>query len=195
MALNQKQKAFISAYLDCWNASEAARLAGYSEKTAGSIGSELLKKPEIAAELERHITERQIKPAEVLERLGAQARSNIGDFFRLSQRWTTSPLPTDEIIDERMGQDPNGNPIREYLTQRVVLDVSVLKDPEKGRLVRKFTDSARSGLSIEMYDAQAAQIALGKALGVLRDNVTVNQEGSLEVVTRVVRKASDDVTS
>jgi len=46
--MNAKQKLFIAEYLKDSNASAAARRAGYSERTAGAIGHELLKKPEIA---------------------------------------------------------------------------------------------------------------------------------------------------
>ena len=49
MALNRRQKAFANYYLKTWNATEAAKQAGYSEKTAASIGYENLRKPEIAA--------------------------------------------------------------------------------------------------------------------------------------------------
>lgn len=45
MALTPKQKKFIEAYSG--NATEAALKAGYSPKTAYSIGQENLKKPEI----------------------------------------------------------------------------------------------------------------------------------------------------
>ena len=47
MALNEKQKAFAEYYAACFNATEAAKKAGYSKKTAYSIGNENLKKPEI----------------------------------------------------------------------------------------------------------------------------------------------------
>lgn len=42
MALNEKQKAFAEYYAACFNAAEAARKAGYSEKTARAIGQRLL---------------------------------------------------------------------------------------------------------------------------------------------------------
>ena len=45
--LNEKQKKFIEEYVICLNATEAAKKAGYSKKTAYSIGQENLKKPEI----------------------------------------------------------------------------------------------------------------------------------------------------
>lgn len=47
--LNPKQQRFVAEYLTDLNATQAAIRAGYSEKTAYSIGAENLKKPEIAA--------------------------------------------------------------------------------------------------------------------------------------------------
>ncbi|RID91195.1 terminase small subunit [Gemmobacter lutimaris] len=49
--LNDKQRAFAKEYLIDLNATQAAIRAGYSERTAGQIGYELLKKPEIQAEI------------------------------------------------------------------------------------------------------------------------------------------------
>lgn len=52
--LNAKQTAFVAAYLGDarGNATEAARIAGYSERTAYSQGHDLLKKPEIQAAIQ-----------------------------------------------------------------------------------------------------------------------------------------------
>ena len=47
--LTPKQERFIAEYLIDLNATQAAIRAGYSEKTAYSIGQENLKKPDIAA--------------------------------------------------------------------------------------------------------------------------------------------------
>lgn len=52
--LTEKQQAFVVEYLKCFNATVAAKKAGYSQKTAYSIGSELLNKPEIAQVIENH---------------------------------------------------------------------------------------------------------------------------------------------
>ena len=46
--LTPKQKAFCQFYAGNGNATESARLAGYSEKTAKEIGAENLTKPNIA---------------------------------------------------------------------------------------------------------------------------------------------------
>lgn len=47
VALTAKQQAFVAEYLIDLNATQAALRAGYSEKTAGAIGNENLKKHEI----------------------------------------------------------------------------------------------------------------------------------------------------
>lgn len=47
--LTAKQSAFVNEYLVDKNATQAAIRAGYSKKTAGSIGDENLQKPEIRA--------------------------------------------------------------------------------------------------------------------------------------------------
>jgi len=53
--LTNKQRAFIDEYLLDFNATRAARKAGYSEKTAYSIGSRLLRKPYIVEEINRRL--------------------------------------------------------------------------------------------------------------------------------------------
>ena len=60
-ALNDKQKIFVFEYLIDFNATQAAIRAGYSQKTAYSIGNELLKKPEIQKFLEKYQNERAEK--------------------------------------------------------------------------------------------------------------------------------------
>lgn len=58
MKLTAKQELFISEYMKDLNATQAAIRAGYSEKTAGVIGDENLKKPYIKSEVERRLSER-----------------------------------------------------------------------------------------------------------------------------------------
>jgi len=52
MSLNERQTRFAEEYAVDFNATQAAIRAGYSEKTAGAIGWELLKKPEIQQRIE-----------------------------------------------------------------------------------------------------------------------------------------------
>lgn len=71
--LTNKQKRFIQEYLIDLNATQAAIRAGYSEKTAYSIGQENLNKPEIQrgiAEAQNKRSERtQIKQDDVIRML------------------------------------------------------------------------------------------------------------------------------
>lgn len=50
--LNDKQKRFCEEYVIDWNATRAAKAAGYSEKTAKEIGCENLTKPNISEYIE-----------------------------------------------------------------------------------------------------------------------------------------------
>ena len=81
MALTYKQQLFIEHYLTCMNATEAARRAGYSAKTAASIGSENLRKPEIASAISERLKEAAMSADEVLRRLADQARATMEDFI------------------------------------------------------------------------------------------------------------------
>ena len=55
MALTIKQELFVAAYCsNGYNATKAAIYAGYSESSAGSIGSENLQKPEIVEAIDAH---------------------------------------------------------------------------------------------------------------------------------------------
>lgn len=53
--LSTKQKAFADHYIRTGNATEAARLAGYSGKTARQMGAENLSKPYISAYIQRRL--------------------------------------------------------------------------------------------------------------------------------------------
>jgi len=56
--LTPKQQRFIDEYLVDLNATQAAIRAGYSAKTAGQIGDENLKKPQIKAAIDEAMTKR-----------------------------------------------------------------------------------------------------------------------------------------
>lgn len=63
MALTSKQQRFVDEYLEDLNATQAAIRAGYSKKTAASIGQENLTKPEIAKSLKEAIQRRSDRTA------------------------------------------------------------------------------------------------------------------------------------
>lgn len=81
--LTEKQERFIDYYIELGNATEAAKKAGYSERTAYSIGNENLKKPEIKKQIEERLKEledkRIAKAEEVLKYLTAAMRGEIDE--------------------------------------------------------------------------------------------------------------------
>jgi phage terminase small subunit len=87
LALNERQKAFADYYIQTGNATEAAIKAGYSEKTARSIGAENLTKPDISAYIRERLDEQSEKRVadanEVIEFYTAVMRGEIKDQFGL----------------------------------------------------------------------------------------------------------------
>lgn len=83
--LNPRQAAFVDEYLLDLNATQAAIRAGYSQKTAGQMGHDLLKIPEIqdaiAAAGTRRSERTQIDAAWMLKRLADEAEADVADLY------------------------------------------------------------------------------------------------------------------
>lgn len=77
ISMTPRQAMFVEYFIANPNATEAARKAGYSEKTARFIGAENLTKPYIAAAIKQGLLERQERVSmdgdEVIERLAGIA--------------------------------------------------------------------------------------------------------------------------
>lgn len=87
MKLTPKQKDFCEYYLQTGNAAEAARLAGYSNKTARTIGQENLTKPAISEYISNRRAEMDkaliADSNEVLRFYSAVMRGEVKDQFGL----------------------------------------------------------------------------------------------------------------
>lgn len=138
--MTNKQRVFVEEYLRCWNATEAALRAGYSERTAYSIGQENLKKPEIAELISERIRERAMSADEVLDRLAAQARATLADFVNFEA----------------------GIPI---------VDLRKANEAQRLGLIKKIKFFKEGGLEIELYDAQAALVHLGRYHALFTDRL------------------------
>jgi len=79
MGISAKRYAFIQAYLKTWNATEAARQAGYKHPNA--MGPRLVKVGIIAKEIQRRLDEKKLDADEVLRRLGDIARTDLGPYI------------------------------------------------------------------------------------------------------------------
>ena len=77
MPITRKNQKFIDEYMVDLNATQAALRAGYSSKTAYSIASELLKKPEIKAEVAKRMAESRMTSEEVVARLQQMAAGEV----------------------------------------------------------------------------------------------------------------------
>lgn len=97
--MTRKQRVFIEEYLQCWNATEAAKRAGYSERTSYSIGQRLLKNVEIKTEIQRRMDEKAMSADEVLTRLAEQARGIPNELLDPS----TGQLDIKKLVESGLG--------------------------------------------------------------------------------------------
>lgn len=160
-SLTNKQRLFIEEYLQCWNATEAARRAGYAgnDATLAVVGYENLRKPKLEAIIHQRLAEAAMGADEVLKRLAEQARGLSKDFF-------TS----------------GGN-----------LDMPTIVAEDMTHLVKK-TRQTKYGLDIELYDAQAALVQIGRAHGLFKDkmDVTTGGEPLPNVITIIEHGTASD---
>lgn len=98
--MTPKQQRFVEEYLVDLNATQAALRAGYSEKTAYSIGPENLKKPEIAAAIEA-------------------AQNKTSEKLDITREWILERLKenAERAMQATQVFDKEGNPTGEYTYQ------------------------------------------------------------------------------
>jgi phage terminase small subunit len=83
--LTKRQALFIVRYLETLNAKKAAIEAGYSAKTAHSIGHENLNKPELKSIIELGFNQKVMSRGEVLNRFQKIATGTMEDFITLEE--------------------------------------------------------------------------------------------------------------
>jgi phage terminase small subunit len=79
--LTDRQRVFVLEYLTCFNATQAAKRAGYSPNSARQIGSENLSKPAVKAAIEIGLKAIHLSQDEVLARLSDIAGASLDDFL------------------------------------------------------------------------------------------------------------------
>ena len=140
MPLNNKQRAFVEHYLTCWNATEAARRAGYSVKTANEQGSRLLANVSVQGAITERLKDLQAGADEVLTRLTSHSRGNMDDFL--------SPMG---LIDLVKAREAGVMALIKKVKQRTT---TVSKSDGE--------DFESHEIELELYDAQAATVHLGR---------------------------------
>lgn len=126
MALNEKQKAFAEYYAACFNATEAARKAGYSEHTAYSIGQRLLKNVETQKYLQ------ELKSAAQSSRIATidEVLTYLSDTMRNTEEQTKERTKAAQILREAL--EKTHNDIDDSITEIVVVPVDASGDDETG---------------------------------------------------------------
>lgn len=124
LTLTQKQKRFCEEYIKTTNASAAAVAAGYSKKTAGAIGAENLKKPQIAAYIKKRLDEQDValvaNSNEILKFYTAVMRGEVKDQFGLDSSLTDRLKAADSLAKRLAAAElrPNAED-----AVRVIIDV------------------------------------------------------------------------
>lgn len=153
MTITNRKRAFIEHYLAHWNASEAARLAGYSEKTAGSQGARLLKDVEIQKAITERLAELTATADEVKQRLTSHARGSMADF----------------LDGERISIDQARTRGQLHLIKKY----KVTRRLEPGDEPRATIET----IELDLYDSQSALEKIGRALGLFVDRQEVTGAG------------------
>lgn len=142
--LTAKERKFCFKYFELnLNGTRAAIAAGYAEKSARVTASRLLTKANIRAEIERYLSEQAMGANEVLCRLADHARGTMADFIEV-----------DEHGDH--------------------LNLAKAEASGQLHLIKKFTRHVGENtetITIELYDAQAALVQIGRYHKLFTDNV------------------------
>ncbi len=174
--LTAQQKLFVSEYLLDFNATRAAIAAGYSKRTAYSIGWELIRKPAIQQELQRQ-TEGDVirlglnRERQLLEYMRI-AYANVGDYVKFGQKevQVMGPFgPLYEKKDDNDGDEGGGGNSPAPITKIVnyvdfehseAVDTSLISEVKQGK----------DGVSIKLHDKMKALDKLDKYLDLLPDH-------------------------
>lgn len=163
MPLTNKNQLFIAEYLIDGNATQAAIRAGYSEKTAYSIGARLLKNVEISAAIEAKKKERIMQADEVLSRLSDIASGDISDLMDFTSVGFTFSLTT-KNEDGKLVPNPKTKLIKR-VKQKVTTYSSRKEDGEDREVIET---------EIELLDQQTALNTLAKHHKLLVDRTELS---------------------
>ncbi len=164
--MNAKQKTFCEEYLIDLNATQAAIRAGYSPKTAYSIGNELLNKPEIRAHIGKAMAERSA-------RTGVNADRVIRELARVAFVNPTEVINIDTAEVYANASDDDKSAIASVKVKRTNGENSVSIERE-----------------VRFADKLKALELLGKHLGMFTDNVNITGDVGVEILNDIPKDKS-----
>lgn len=156
MALTAKQQRFVDEYLKDLNATQAAIRAGYSKKTAASIGQENLTKPEIAKALKGAMQGRSERTA-ITQDMVLRELAKIGfSDIRKVVRWGETEV---RMVDGEEGEAEDMVPYHGL----ALIDSSEIDDETAGAIAE--VSQGRDGLKVKLHDKKGALVDIGRHLG------------------------------
>ncbi|MGO4496406.1 terminase small subunit [Paenibacillus sp. 2RAB27] len=161
--LTIKKRIFIGEYLRDFNATRAAMAAGYSKKTAYSIGWELLRKPEVQVAIKKYtesiMSDVGLNAQRILMEYMKIAFADITDFIEFGQE--------EHIARNKKGEiqlDENGDPVKYKINFTNFKDGAEID----GTLISEVKQS-KEGVSVKLYDKTKALEVLVKYIDLLPD--------------------------
>lgn len=160
MALTDKQRRFVDEYLVDLNATQAAIRAGYSEKTAYSIGNENLSKPDIAEAIQAAQAERS-KRTDITQDMVLRELAKIGfSDIRKVVRWGRTEL---RVADA----DEDAEPAVHHGLALIGADEI---DDATAAAISEISEG-REGLKVKFHDKRGALVDIGRHLGMFPSKV------------------------
>lgn len=166
--MTNKQKRFCEEYLIDLNATQAAVRAGYSTSTAGAIGAENLKKPQIRARIDKALAEQS-------KRTGVTADRVVRELAKVAF------VNSDDVMDFNSA---TVKPDASKDDTAAIASVRVKTIPTK--------DGDGVEREIKLADKLKALELLGKRYGLFTDNVNVSGEGVVQIVDDIPKTSNVD---
>ncbi len=171
--LTNRQKTFCLKYVLCWNATQAAIDSGYSKKTAGEMGYENLKKPEIQAEIQHVMDAIAMNAQEVLARLSAQGRANLAELVE----------PYDVPILDKTGT---------LVGNRQSFRLKPEAFEKYGYLIKSISPTGTGDFKFELLDPQKAQELIGRHRNMFREtNLNIDLSKLTDAQLERIAKGED----
>lgn len=174
MALTDKQRRFVDEYLVDLNATQAAIRAGYSQKTAASIGEENLRKPEIAKAVQDAQAARA-KRTEITQDMVLRELAKIGfSDIRKIVRWGKTELRVADAEEDGATEVHHG---------LALVSVDEIDDDTAAAISE--ISEGREGLKVKLHDKKGALVDIGRHLGMFKKRVehTGKNGGPVELAT------------
>jgi len=189
--LSKKHQRVLDEYVKCFNQYDAYSTV-YTKTTydsAKASATRLFTDVNFKEHLQARLDEIHIGANEALKLQADIARGNIGIFFKPVDEWMFNPLPEYEILDMKEVIDDTKTPPVTRISYRVfhvVLDMDKVMNPQYSHLIKKFSNSRKNGLSIELYSRQDAIRDALKVHGKFTDHVDLsNSDGTLKPIVNI----------